>query len=189
MLTKKLPYSQIQIWITSDLWSLWASVVLCIWISSFILHYERDMGSMKSFNWLEGLLWELISHNILNRSTWWALCSTALGVLRWQSLHMLHLECQVWQWLKGTVWHWSLHCWPFCMVEETLDWCPCTNSIIGLCCEHSLAIPHIFNNIDDAHTIFDDLANKKVHWVLRYVNYRTSEKHRGSVRKRLQLLQ
>ena len=48
-------------------------------------------------------------------------------------------------------------------VEETLDWCPHTNNIIGLCCEHSLAIPHIFNNIDDAHTIFDDLANKKVH--------------------------
>ena len=49
-------------------------------------------------------------------------------------------------------------------VEERLDWCPCTNSILSLCREHSRSDVHVFNNIDDAHIIFDDLANKKVHF-------------------------
>ncbi|KAF8327198.1 uncharacterized protein EI90DRAFT_2928786 [Cantharellus anzutake] len=49
-------------------------------------------------------------------------------------------------------------------VEETLDWCSRTNSVIGLCREHSQPMAHVFNNIDDAHLIFDDLANKKVHF-------------------------
>src|SRR5260370_21604563 len=48
-------------------------------------------------------------------------------------------------------------------VEEMLDWCPCTNSIIGLCHEHSFAIPHGFNNINDSHSIFDHLSNNKIH--------------------------
>src|SRR5260370_27563162 len=48
-------------------------------------------------------------------------------------------------------------------VEETLDWCPHTNSIIGLCHEHSQPAAHIFNNIDNTHIIFDDLAQRKVH--------------------------
>src|SRR5260370_29273797 len=48
-------------------------------------------------------------------------------------------------------------------VEETLNWCPCTNSIIGLCCEHSQPMAHKFNNINDAHIVFDDLAHRKVH--------------------------
>ena len=48
-------------------------------------------------------------------------------------------------------------------VEEKLDWCPCTNSIIGLCHEHSQPTMHVFNHIDDAHVIFDDLAHRRVH--------------------------
>ena len=49
-------------------------------------------------------------------------------------------------------------------VEEILDWCPSTNSIIGLCQEHSGSSVHIFNNIDDVHVLFDDLAKKQVHF-------------------------
>ncbi len=45
-------------------------------------------------------------------------------------------------------------------VEETLDWCPHTNTVIGLCREHSRADACVFNNIDDAHVMFDDLVNK-----------------------------
>ncbi|KAF8327756.1 uncharacterized protein EI90DRAFT_3018003 [Cantharellus anzutake] len=39
-------------------------------------------------------------------------------------------------------------------VEEVLDWCLHTNR----CNEHAI------NNIGDAHTLFDDLANRKVHF-------------------------
>src|SRR5260370_19496339 len=49
-------------------------------------------------------------------------------------------------------------------VEEVLDWCPCTNGVIGLCQEHLRHEGCIFNNIDDAHLLFDDLANKRVHF-------------------------
>ena len=49
-------------------------------------------------------------------------------------------------------------------VEETLDWCPHTNNIIGLCCEHSQMLGHKFNHIDDAHSVCDNLANQKVHF-------------------------
>jgi hypothetical protein len=49
-------------------------------------------------------------------------------------------------------------------VEEMLDWCPHTNSVIGLCRKHSRANACTFSNIDDAHVMFDDLANKRVHF-------------------------
>ncbi|KAF8327604.1 uncharacterized protein EI90DRAFT_3018097 [Cantharellus anzutake] len=49
-------------------------------------------------------------------------------------------------------------------VEEVLDWCLHTNSVIGLCREHSGCNAHAINNIDDVHTLFDDLANRKVHF-------------------------
>ncbi|KAF8330036.1 uncharacterized protein EI90DRAFT_2996770 [Cantharellus anzutake] len=48
-------------------------------------------------------------------------------------------------------------------VEEGLDWCPRTNSIIGLCREHSGPEGHIFTNLDDAQVICEDLREKKVH--------------------------
>jgi len=43
-------------------------------------------------------------------------------------------------------------------VEEMLNWCPSTNSMIGLCWEHSGESVQVFSNINDAHVIFDDLA-------------------------------
>ena len=42
-------------------------------------------------------------------------------------------------------------------VEEGLDWCPQTNSIIGLCQEHSSPSPYVFSNLDDAQVICEDL--------------------------------
>ena len=42
-------------------------------------------------------------------------------------------------------------------VDETLDWCPWTNAIIGLCQEHSSPNPHVFNNLDDAQLVCEDL--------------------------------
>src|SRR6266436_2085828 len=48
-------------------------------------------------------------------------------------------------------------------VEEMLNWCPSTNSMIGLCREHSGASVQVFSNIDNAHVIFDDLATGRVH--------------------------
>jgi len=48
-------------------------------------------------------------------------------------------------------------------VKELLDWCPATNSVIGLCREHSGQSPPIFNNIDDVHVMFNDLVKGRVH--------------------------
>ena len=41
-------------------------------------------------------------------------------------------------------------------VKETLDWCPPTSKILGLCHEHSPPIAHVFYNLDDMHGIFND---------------------------------
>ncbi len=48
-------------------------------------------------------------------------------------------------------------------VEEGLDWCPQTNSIIGLCQEHSSPSPYIFSNLDDAQVICEDLQAGHMH--------------------------
>ncbi len=48
-------------------------------------------------------------------------------------------------------------------VEEMLNWCPSTNSMIGLCWEHSGGSMQVFSNINNAHVIFDDLATGQVH--------------------------
>ena len=49
-------------------------------------------------------------------------------------------------------------------VEEGLDWCPCTNSIIGLCHEHSGSEACIFSNLDNAQVICEDLCKEDVHF-------------------------
>ena len=49
-------------------------------------------------------------------------------------------------------------------VEEILEWCPAMNSVIGLCQEHSGQSPPVFNNIDNAHVMFDDLVKGRVHF-------------------------
>ena len=48
-------------------------------------------------------------------------------------------------------------------VEEGLDWCPQTNSIIGLCWEHSSPSLYIFSNLDDAQVICEDLQEQHIH--------------------------
>ena len=47
--------------------------------------------------------------------------------------------------------------------KEGLDWCPQTNSIIGLCQEHSSPNPYSFRNLDDAQVICEDLWEGHVH--------------------------
>ena len=42
-------------------------------------------------------------------------------------------------------------------VDKGLDWCPRTNSIIGVCREHSGSSPYVFSNLDDAQVICEDL--------------------------------
>ena len=49
-------------------------------------------------------------------------------------------------------------------VEEMLDWCPSMNSMIRLCQEHLGSSVHIFNNIDNVHVLFDNLAKNQVHF-------------------------
>ncbi|KAF8319554.1 uncharacterized protein EI90DRAFT_2940187, partial [Cantharellus anzutake] len=48
-------------------------------------------------------------------------------------------------------------------VKEGLDWCPWTNSVIGLCREHSSSCPYTFHNLDDAQVICEELSEKRIH--------------------------
>ena len=49
-------------------------------------------------------------------------------------------------------------------VDEGLDWCPQTNSIIGVCREHSGSSPYVFSNLDDAQVICEDLQAGWIHF-------------------------
>ena len=49
-------------------------------------------------------------------------------------------------------------------VDKGLDWCPWTNSIIGVCREHSGSSPYVFSNLDDAQVICEDLQVGWIHF-------------------------